>query len=134
VPETKKAMTTADILSSDEVATLREQLLNKRKRILDLYSHDFRAGQESSQEMTDDLVDRANSSYNRELMFSLSDAERQQLIEVDEALRRLDDGTYGFCQHSGKPIGLLRLQAVPWTRYSVEAQELAEKGLLPEEA
>jgi DnaK suppressor protein len=134
VPESKKTLTTTDILSSDQVATLRDLLLKKRQRILDLYSRDVRAGKESSQEMTDDIVDRANSSYNRELMFSLSDSERQQLIEVDEALRRLDDGTYGFCQHSGKPIALLRLMAVPWTRYSIEAQELAEKGLLPEEA
>lgn len=134
MPETKRTQTTSDILSSDDLVALRESLLKKRQRILDLYARDVRAGQESSQEMTDDIVDRANSSYNRELMFSLSDSERQQLIEVDDALKRLDDGTYGFCQYSGKPISLARLTAVPWARYSVEAQELAEKGLLPEEA
>ncbi len=128
-----KASSTADILTADTVASLKEQLLHKRQRIVDLYAADVRAGQEATQEGTDDIVDRANNSYNRELMFSLSSAEREQVIEVDAALRRIDDGTYGFCQHSGKPIALARLQAVPWARYSIEYQELAEKGLLEEE-
>lgn len=131
--ETKVQLRTSDILTDEEVAALREQLLAKKQRIHDLYSADVRAGQEASQEMTDDIVDRANSSYSRELMFSLSDSERQQLIEVEDAIRRLDSGVYGFCQHFGRPIGLQRLQAVPWTRYSIEAQELMEKGLLEDE-
>ncbi len=133
MPETKKSYKTSDILSAEIVQELRDQLLAKRKRIMDLYEADVKAGQESAQEDTDDYVDRANSSYNRELMFSLSSAERDQLIEIDDALKRLDQGTYGYCQYSGKPIGLPRLQAVPWARYSVEYQELAEKGLLDED-
>lgn len=128
-----KASSTADILTADTVASLKEQLLHKRQRIVDLYAADVRAGQEATQEGTDDIVDRANNSYSRELMFSLSSAEREQMLEVDAALRRIDDGTYGFCQHSGKPIALARLEAVPWARYSIEYQELAEKGLLEEE-
>lgn len=128
-----RAQSTADILAAEAVASLKEQLLSKRQRIVDLYAADVRAGQEATQEGTDDIVDRANNSYNRELMFSLSSAEREQLLEVDEALRRIDEGTYGFCQHSGKPIALARLQAIPWARYSIEYQELAEKGLLEEE-
>lgn len=128
-----KASSTADILTPDTVASLKEQLLHKRQRIVDLYAADVRAGQEATQEGTDDIVDRANNSYSRELMFSLSSAEREQMLEVDAALRRIDDGTYGFCQHSGKPIALARLEAVPWARYSIEYQELAEKGLLEEE-
>ncbi len=131
--ETKKGRNTADILAPEVVASLREQLLAKRQRILDLYASDVRAGQEATQEGTDDFVDRANSSYSRELMFSLSSAERDQLVEVDAALRRIDEGTYGYCLYSGKPIALARLQAVPWARYSIEYQELAEKGLLEEE-
>ncbi len=128
-----RPFSTTDILAPEAVATLKEQLLNKRQRIVDLYAADVRAGQEATQEGTDDIVDRANNSYSRELMFSLSSAEREQLLEVDEALRRIEEGTYGFCQHSGKPIALARLQAIPWARYSIEYQELAEKGLLEEE-
>lgn len=131
--QTKKALRTADILPQEVVDSLRDQLLKRRQRIVDLYTADVRAGQEATQEGTDDIVDRANNSYSRELMFSLSSSERDQLLEIDAALRRMDDGVYGYCQHSGKPIGLARLQAVPWARYSVEFQELAEKGLLEEE-
>ena len=131
--QTKKALRTADILPQEVVDSLRDQLLKRRQRIVDLYTADVRAGQEATQEGTDDIVDRANNSYSRELMFSLSSSERDQLLEIDAALRRIDDGVYGYCQYSGKPIGLARLQAVPWARYSVEYQELAEKGLLEEE-
>jgi RNA polymerase-binding transcription factor len=131
--KTHQAQTTSDILTAEQIEALRQQLSHKRLRILDLYDRDVRAGQESTQEGTDDLVDRANNAYNRELMFSLSSAERGQLIEVDEALKRLDAGTYGFCQYSGKPIAIERLLAVPWARYSIEYQELAEKGLLEED-
>lgn len=131
--QTKKALKTADILPPEVVDSLKDQLLKRRQRIVDLYTADVRAGQEATQEGTDDIVDRANNSYSRELMFSLSSSERDQLLEIDAALRRIDDGIYGYCQYSGKPIGLARLQAVPWARYSVEYQELAEKGLLEEE-
>ena len=123
---------TSDILAPEQIEELREALLKRRQRILDLYDRDIRAGQESAQEGTDDLVDRANSAYNREFMFSLSSSEREQLLEIDRAIERLEGGTYGFCQYSGKPIAIERLKAIPWARYSVEYQELAEKGLLEE--
>ena len=66
-------------------------------------------------------------------MFSLSSAERDHLIEIDEALKRIELGTFGFCLYSGKPIALARLEAIPWARYSIEVQELAEKGLLDDD-
>lgn len=128
--KTESAQTTADILKPKQIKELRQALLDRRQRMFDLYDRDVRAGQESTQEGTDDLVDRANSAYNREFLFSLSNTERQQMMEIDEALARMDAGSYGFCQHSGKPIAIERLKAVPWARYSIEYQELAEKGLL----
>lgn len=130
--KTNNDQQTSDILAPEQVEELRQALLKRRQRILDLYDRDIRAGQESTQEGTDDLVDRANSAYNREFMFSLSNSEREQLLEIDRAIERLEGGTYGFCQYSGKPIAIERLKAIPWARYSVEYQELAEKGLLEE--
>ena len=113
-----------------EHAVLREKLLVKRQEITDLYRSDLAAGQASADEGTEDIVDRANSSYNREFMFSLSDSERQLLIQVDEALGRLDAGTFGSCIHCGRAIGEKRIEAVPWARYCIDCQELKEKGLL----
>ena len=109
---------------------IRERLLATRSEIVALYEHDVKAGQGASHEASDDIVDRANNSYERELMFSLSNGERDSLILIEEALARLDDGLYHVCVKCTQPIGYARLKAVPSTRYCIECQELAEQGLL----
>ena len=112
---------------------LRERLEQQRSDIMSLYQNDVRAGQESTDEGTEDIVDRANNSYNRELMFSLSDNERQRLLDIDKAIERIDDGSYGRCSNCGTEIAEKRLEAVPWTRYCIDCQELAEQGMLQED-
>ena len=52
------------------------------------------------------------------------------LLQIDEALTRIDDGAYGFCLNCGTTLSDKRLTAVPWTPYCVDCQELSEKGLL----
>lgn len=111
----------------------KEKLLQQREEIMDLYRQDLKAGKEAANEGSDDIVDRANNAYNRELMFSLSDTERDTLRLVDRALDRIEKGTYGECRNCGKPIPEARLEAVPWARYCVDCQELAEEGFLEEE-
>jgi len=111
-------------------ASVREELLVRRKELFELYRHDLRVGQQTADEGTDDLVDRANNSLNRELMFALSNTERSIMFLIDEALGRLDDGTFGTCGSCGDEIGETRLEAVPWARYCVGCQELYEQGLL----
>lgn len=125
---------TEDILSGKQIDALRTRLVDEKQRILDLYEQDLKAGQASGDFGTEDLVDQANAAWNRELKFALSDGERKQLLLIEAALKRLDQGTYGFCLHSGEPIAFPRLDAVPWARYTVDVQEKIEKGLLePEE-
>jgi DnaK suppressor protein len=116
--------------TADDIKKLRTNLELKRKELLDLYAHDVRVGQEASDDSADDSVDRANNSFNRELMFSLSDTERRMLILVEEAFERLDDGGFGTCTHCSEPIGLARLKAVPWARYCIDCQESEERGIL----
>ena len=111
---------------------LRQQLQRQRQEIVDLYHRDLRAGQASADEGTDDIIDQANNSYNREFLFSLSNSERQMLVLVDEALARMEEGAYGHCTNCGQQIGRLRLEAVPWARFCIDCQELKEKGLLDE--
>ncbi len=74
-----------------------------------------------------DVVDRAVSTYARELNFSQSENETQLLQMVNAALQRIDDGTYGECLNCGKEIGLKRLQAVPWTHLCIDCQQKAEE-------
>jgi DnaK suppressor protein len=116
-----------------DLDALREKLVQHRNQIMDLYRQDLRAGKEAADEGSDDIVDRANNSYNREFMFLLSDSERQTLHLVERALARMEKGNYGACRNCGREIGPPRLQAVPWARYCIDCQELAEQGLLEEE-
>jgi len=116
--------------SQKEYAEMRTRLEHKRQEILESYKRDLRVGQESNDEPTEDIVDRANNAYHRELMFSLSDSERQLLLQIEAALSRFELGTFGACVHCGDPIALPRLQAIPWARLCINCQELAEKGLL----
>jgi DnaK suppressor protein len=118
--------------SRDFLNRQRQKLMAKKDEILAMYKKDLQSGQESNDSPTDDIVDRANNAYSRELAFSISDNERELMLQIDQAIGRLDAGTYGYCLHTGHPIGLARLEAIPWAKYGVEAQEMLEKGLLSE--
>lgn len=89
-------------------------------------------GRAADDEATQDIADRASSSYNKEFLFHQSNSERQLLQMVEGALSRLREGVFGQCISCGKEINPKRLEAVPWTRYCIECQEKMEKGHLEE--
>jgi DnaK suppressor protein len=66
------------------------------------------------------LGDAATAMHDRELDYTLADNERQLLGEIDAALRRIDDGTYGICTNCGKPIAEERLEARPWASLCID--------------
>ena len=68
------------------------------------------------------MADAGTDSFDRDLTLGLASFEQEALYEVDEALQRLDDGTYGVCEMTGRPIPWKRLEAIPWTRFSIEAE------------
>jgi DnaK suppressor protein len=88
------------------------------------------AEEETTEEATQDIADKAVSSYTREFLYSLTDGERTTLLQIDDALGRIDEGTYGFCVHCGVAMTEKRLSAVPWAPYCLDCQELFEKGML----
>jgi DnaK suppressor protein len=114
------------------VDVVRRLLTTHRDEILAMYEHDVKAGQEASDEGSDDIVDRANNAYSRELLFSLSDGERHTLLRIEEALQRTESGTYGICTNRATETRPGRHMALPWARYCIDCQELAEKGMLEE--
>lgn len=79
-----------------------------------------------------DSADEASANYNKEFWYSMSDTDRQMMRLIDEALRRIADGTFGACAHCEKPIQKKRLEAVPWARHCVDCEELQERGRLEE--
>jgi len=133
-PKAKPAAATAPAPAIDPETFVfyRHKLMAKRDELLALYRKDLQVGLESSDEPTEDIVDRANNSYSRELTFSLSNGERMLLMQIDEALKRIGEGSFGNCAHCSKPIAKLRLEALPWARLCIECQELLERGLLSE--
>ncbi len=82
---------------------------------------------------TPDPVDLAVRNYSKNVQLAVSENESRQLTLIDEALLRIDDKEYGFCQNCEKEINAKRLAAIPWARYCLDCQELLEKGLLDEE-
>lgn len=74
-----------------------------------------------------DSVDQASQSIEKELMFELSDNERGTLDMLDAAIRKLDNGTYGRCEATQRPISRARLEAIPYCRYSIEYQNQIEQ-------
>jgi RNA polymerase-binding transcription factor DksA len=72
-------------------------------------------------------ADAGSDAYDRDFALSLLSQEQDSLYEIDEALKRLDAGAYGVCEMSGKPIPHARLEALPFTRYTVECQAELEK-------
>ncbi|WP_084391636.1 MULTISPECIES: RNA polymerase-binding protein DksA [Henriciella] len=74
-----------------------------------------------------DLVDRASSESDKALELRTRDRQRKLIAKIDAALRRIDEGTYGYCDETGEPINLRRLEARPTATLSLEAQERHER-------
>jgi len=110
--------------------TYEDLLRSKQRELLDSYERDKAAGNALPDDGIQDLADKAASAYSKELNFSLSDAERNLLMAIEEAFNRMREGTYAICTNCGTVIGEKRLLAVPWTSFCIDCQELQEKGLL----
>ena len=82
---------------------------------------------QSETENHPDLADRATSETDRALELRTRDRQRKLISKIDEALRRIADGSYGYCEDTGEPIGIARLDARPTATLSLEAQERHER-------
>ncbi|MGQ9897736.1 MAG: TraR/DksA family transcriptional regulator [Acidobacteriota bacterium] len=116
-------------MDADFLSQQRDKLLKKRRELqlaLNLTPQD-----ESGEEVKDPL-DAAVTYVNRELAARQAEQYRQLLQDVEDALERIADGTYGICQGSGEEIPRKRLEAIPWARYTAAYQEKIERGLVSE--
>ena len=99
---------------------LREQLLKQMSGL----------AKESAQEMAGyslHMADSGTDNFDRDFALSLLSSDQDALYEIEEALKRIEKGTYGICELTGKPIPRARLEAIPWTRFTVVAQAQLEK-------
>ena len=104
-----------------------------RKKLLTWKEDILREARETLQHLQDesqnhsDLADRASSETDRAIELRARDRQRKLIAKIDAALQRMDDGTYGYCEETGEPISLKRLDARPIATLSIEAQERHER-------
>lgn len=104
----------------------RRKLLTWKEDILH-ESRETLAALQSENENHPDLADRASSETDRAIELRARDRQRKLIAKIDAALGRLEDGTYGYCEETGDPISLKRLDARPIATLSIEAQERHER-------
>jgi DnaK suppressor protein len=107
--------------------TARERLMEMRRQVLREISNDLKQGREAGKEEGMDTYDLASEERDREISFILTDRERDKLQAIQEALERVDEGTYGICESCESEISPGRLNALPFTRMCVNCQAEHEK-------
>jgi len=119
--------------------TDREPFMNERQReyfrvkLLEWREDILKEAKETLQHLQDDnqnhpdLADRASSETDRAIELRARDRQRKLIAKIDAALQRIEDGTYGYCEETGEPISLKRLEARPIATLSIEAQERHER-------
>jgi DnaK suppressor protein len=109
------------------LAKMREQLGEMKTKLLSEIDSELRAEREANKDEGMDTYDLASEERDREINFILSDRERVKIKQIDDALDRLDQGTYGMCESCGLEIAEERLQAMPFTRLCRDCQQEQEK-------
>jgi DnaK suppressor protein len=105
----------------------KQKLLNWKDELLK-ESNQTLSNLQSDNEAKPDITDRASEEIDRSFELRTRDRERKLINKINSALQRIEDGTYGYCNETGEPIGLKRLEARPVATLSLEAQEMHEKA------
>jgi DnaK suppressor protein len=105
----------------------RRKLTNWKNEIL-REAQDTLVALQTESENHPDLADRASSETDRAIELRARDRQRKLIAKIDAAIARIDDGTYGYCEETGEPISLRRLEARPIATLSLEAQERHERN------
>ncbi len=117
--------------TAEELEGYKQLLLRKRAELIsDVKGMEDQAlqGQSGSlSNMPSHLAEQGSEAYDQSLSLDLAAADRRIIKEIDAALKRIADGTFGVCEHTGKPIKLERLKELPWARYSIEAAREIER-------
>jgi DnaK suppressor protein len=123
-------------LTAAEIEKFRELLIAKRNEILGnvtvMEDETLKKERSELSSMPFHMADAGSDNFEQEFTLDLMDSEKKMLVEINEALRRIEEGTFGICEGRGEPIPKARLNAIPWARYCVACAELKEKGRLEE--
>ena len=115
-----------EFMNERQLEYFKQKLLNWKEDIL-RESRETLVHLQSETENHPDLADRATSETDRALELRTRDRQRKLISKIDEAIRRIEDKSYGYCEDTGEPIGVARLEARPIATLSLEAQERHER-------
>ncbi len=115
-----------EFMNERQLEYFKQKLLNWKEDIL-RESRETLSHLQTETENHPDLADRASSETDRALELRTRDRQRKLISKIDDALRRIEDGSYGYCEETGEPITLARLDARPIATLSLEAQERHER-------
>jgi DnaK suppressor protein len=127
IPEIYQPSDDEPFMSPVQVEYFRHRLLTWREQLLRESSETISSLQEEPQ-TEPDMLDCAANETDRTIQLQARDRSRRLLVKIAEALRRIEEGTYGYCDVTGEEIGIRRLNARPIATLSLEAQERHERG------
>ncbi|MEL7299631.1 MAG: RNA polymerase-binding protein DksA [Pseudomonadota bacterium] len=125
-PDEYKPAEDEPFMNDRQIEYFRRKLLSWKAELLS-DSRDTIEGMKDSTRNIPDIADRASEETDRALELRTRDRQRKLVAKIDSALRRIDEGEYGYCQVTGEPISLKRLDARPIATMSLEAQERHER-------
>jgi len=108
----------------------KKKLQARREELLKTISRTQEEGRQADDDPTVDLADKAANSYTKEFLFGQTNTDRFTLQQIDEALERIKNNTYGSCANCETELQQKRLEAVPWANHCTPCQEKHEQGLL----
>ena len=126
LPPAYRPSDSEEFMNSNQQAYFRQKLLRWRQELL-REAEDTLASLSAGGINEADITDRASVETDRALELRTRDRARKLISKIDQALERLDNGTYGYCEETGEPIGLRRLEARPIAVLTIEAQERHER-------
>lgn len=126
VDQTYRPSDDEPFMNERQLAYFRHKLLNWKDDILK-ESKETLSHLQDENHVLPDIADRASSETDRSLELRTRDRQRKLIAKIDAALKRIDDGSYGYCEETGDPISLRRLDARPIATLSIEAQERHER-------
>lgn len=118
------------VMDKKRLEQYRRRLASKQEELLRLVSKSEHDGREADEDTTQDIADKAANSYTKEFLFSQANNDRYILQLVQEALQRIEGGSFGECMACRGEVQQKRLDAVPWARHCISCQEKQEQGLL----
>jgi len=126
LPENYSPAEDEPFMNERQLEYFRRKLLNWKQELMD-GSRDTIEGLQDNTRAIPDVADRASEETDRALELRTRDRQRKLVLKIDAALRRIEEGEYGYCEVTGEPISLKRLDARPIATMSLEAQERHER-------